>query len=229
MVNFEETGPIEPVSHTLQSKARPVDGGFQITFVNSFGSAACTLGFNAIRTGVSGFVTNSHCTHPQRMGVVDNTAFHQPTVSGTTNLIGTETVDPPFFSFPACPTGRRCRYSDSAFAQYDISKIGKTTGWTQGRVVAVCQNVNLGWTTDLTLLCQHRVRANVAPGDSGSPVFKITNSPRSGDVMLYGILWGRRQPYPWDLVDFWFSSIFDVESSYSELGSLTICAPGFSC
>jgi len=272
VVNFEETGPVEFASHTLQSPVRPVVGGLRITFINSYGSDECTLGFNAIRAGVNGFVTNSHCTHPRRMGIVDNTVFHQPVISGITNRVGVETNDPPFFSFPACPTGRRCRYSDSAFAQYDggvsfdrgyiarttglgsitidhafptfrivaettsiilgdnpINKIGKTTGWTQGPIVAVCQNVNLGWTADLTLLCQHRVRANAAGGDSGSPVFKITNSPNPRDVILYGILWGRRQAYPWDPVEFWFSAIFDVESSYSELGPLTTCASGFSC
>jgi len=40
------------------------------------------------------------------------------------------------------------------------------------------------------LLCQAVVGAFNDFGDSGSPVFKITNSPSMNDVMLYGIVWG---------------------------------------
>lgn len=40
------------------------------------------------------------------------------------------------------------------------------------------------------LLCQAVVGAFSESGDSGSPVFRITNSPSTNDVTLYGILWG---------------------------------------
>lgn len=77
------------------------------------------------------------------------------------------------------------------------------------------------------MLCQGRVKANIQSGDSGSPVFKITNSPSSGDISLYGILWGRQNPFwPWDPVRFYFSVIWWIET---ELGTLTTCASGFSC
>ncbi len=168
-------------------------------------------------------MTASHCTNIQ--GGVESTVFYQPTITES-NRVGVEAVDPLYQQFPAFPSGRWYRYSDSAFARYDggvsfsqgyiarttglgsitidstyptfciaaktnsiilgespINKIGQTTGWTQGPITAVCQNVNVSL-TNITLLCQHRVRANVAGGDSGSPVFKITNSPNSGDVML---------------------------------------------
>jgi hypothetical protein len=262
-VNFEEIGPIK-FATTLRDRVRPVVGGLLLR-----SEKICTLGFNAIRAGFNGFVTASHCTNVQ--GGVESTVFYQTTITES-NRIGIETADPLYQQFPACPSGRWCRYSDSAFARYDsgvsfsqgytarttglgsitvdptyptfrivaktnsiilgespINKIGQRTGWTQGPITAVCQNVNVSL-TNITLLCQNRVRANVEGGDSGSPVFKITNSPTSGDVMLYGILWGRSGTgWPWDPVQFWFSSIFDVESSYSELGPLSVCAPGFSC
>ena len=110
-VLIEETEPIELVSHTLRSRVRPLVGGLQI----NFGNFLCTLGFIAIRAGVQGLVTNSHCTNIQ--GGVQSTVYHQPTASGTTNRIGLEIRDPVYFTGGVCPAGRRCRYSDSAFAR----------------------------------------------------------------------------------------------------------------
>ena len=52
---FSETKPIEPY---LRSRRRPLRGGLQI----NFGGFLCTLGFIAVRNGVNGYVTNSHCT-----------------------------------------------------------------------------------------------------------------------------------------------------------------------
>lgn len=110
-VLIEETEPIELMSHTLSSFVRPLEGGLQINFSNFL----CTLGFIAIRAGVQGFVTNSHCTNIQ--GGIQSTVYHQPIASGTTNRIAMETADPSYFTGGACPAGRRCRYSDSAFAR----------------------------------------------------------------------------------------------------------------
>ena len=119
-VNLEETGRIEYATHTLQSYWRPVEGGFQIQFGSAIGSTigTCTLGFNAVRSGVSGFVTNSHCT--AQRSVVEGTLFGQNTLTSA-NRIGVETVDPPFFGAPTwgCPSNRQYRMSDSAFAAYD--------------------------------------------------------------------------------------------------------------
>jgi hypothetical protein len=67
-----------------------------------------------------------------------------------------------------------------------VNKVGRTTGWTQGRVTNTCVNTNVSG-TNITQLCQTFVSAGVGGGDSGSPVFRIT----SGDnVTLVGILWG---------------------------------------
>jgi hypothetical protein len=67
-----------------------------------------------------------------------------------------------------------------------LNKVGRTTGWSQGPVSRTCVNTNVSGSR-IHQLCQTFVDANVAGGDSGSPVFQIT----SGDnVKLVGILWG---------------------------------------
>ena len=95
-----------------------------------------------------------------------------------------------------------------------LNKVGRTTGWGQGNVVATCATVNVSG-TDIQQLCQtlvqKRGRKLVGPGDSGSPVFQII----SGDnVRLVGILWGGSGSG--DL--FVFSPLKNIQD---ELGSLT--------
>jgi hypothetical protein len=113
--------PFEPLAG-VQSKFRPAPGGVEISF--QFSGAfygTCTLGFNAKRGNVSGFVVNSHCTRTQ--GELEGTRFFQNTPFA--GAIGTEMVDPPYFTGPPCPSGRRCRMSDSAFVKYDNAKLGQ--------------------------------------------------------------------------------------------------------
>jgi hypothetical protein len=120
---------------TLRNKVRPIQGGLQIAFRIRRSTYVCTMGFNAVRAGVQGYVTNSHCTSSQ--GRVDGTKHYQPTISSS-NLIGTETVDPSFFTGGACPFLKQCRYSDTAFASLasgvdaDLGYIEQTTGANNG-------------------------------------------------------------------------------------------------
>jgi len=223
-VIVEIVEPILPMA-TLQDRVRPLVGGVQIQ-IQSGGGGFCTLGFNAIRSGVTGFVTASHCTNVQ--GGVEGTLYWQPR-EATDTFIGTEIADPPYTQQPSCPTGIRCRYSDSAFVQFAsgvssslgylartsglgsftitggfrivagatmrvpgeiVNKVGRATGWSQGPIVYTCVNLPVyreGVDTGLTLLCQDVVQATSQRGDSGSPVFRITNG---SDVILYGLLWG---------------------------------------
>lgn len=101
----------QPIEQFLRARRRPLRGGLQI----NFGGFLCTLGFIAVRNGVTGYVTNSHCTTTQ--GGVQGTVEHQPTASGTTNRVGIEIADPTYFTGAGCPAGRRCRRSDSSFIQ----------------------------------------------------------------------------------------------------------------
>jgi hypothetical protein len=68
-----------------------------------------------------------------------------------------------------------------------VNKIGRTTGWTFGKITNTCVTTNVGG-TDITQLCQSLVSAGVGGGDSGSPVFNWNGS--GGNVRLAGILWG---------------------------------------
>lgn len=119
-VIFEARDPIF-FAQTLRDQIRPVPGGVQIRFSNFL----CTLGWNASRGGVSGFVTNSHCTDKQ--GGVSRrnpTLYYQPLNQVAGEFIGTERVDPKYFKRKnGCPRGSSCRFSDSAWAEYDAPSL----------------------------------------------------------------------------------------------------------
>ena len=116
-VIVEAAEPIE-TRQMLVDRIRPVPGGVQIHSANG---NVCTLGVNATRSGVKGFVTNSHCTAVRSL--VEGTTFFQHLNGISSNLIGTETVDPFFFFTSPCPLGRACRRSDSAFVAYNSSTL----------------------------------------------------------------------------------------------------------
>lgn len=119
-VLLEEAAPVEPLVN-VQSKLRPTPGGIQILFPSNpplYG--VCTLGFNAVRAGVFGFVINSHCTGVR--GGIDGMIYYQSLPPDGT--IGTEIADPNYFTDPPCPPGRQCRVSDSAFAKYAKPRLG---------------------------------------------------------------------------------------------------------
>ena len=72
-----------------------------------------------------------------------------------------------------------------------MGKVGRTTGWTVGNVVATCVDTNVA-NTNNTMLCQTFVQAGVGSGDSGSPVFRFRE--RTSLAQLAGILWGGGGP-----------------------------------
>jgi secreted trypsin-like serine protease len=76
--------------------------------------------------------------------------------------------------------------------------------------------------TNITYLCQALVEASAVNGDSGAPVFRITNSPQTNDVALMGILWGGNTAG----TIFVYSKMSQIQG---ELGTLNTCATGFSC
>jgi len=94
------------------------------------------------------------------------------------------------------------------------TKVGRTTGRTQGPVTHTCANTNVA-DSDITMLCQNFVRATVDPGDSGSPVFQITNSPSANNVALLGVLWGETTSGGYEY--FCFSSMSRIKQ---EIGSM---------
>jgi hypothetical protein len=70
-----------------------------------------------------------------------------------------------------------------------LNKVGRTTGWTFGKVVATCVDVNVSGST-YTVFCQNVVQAGVDSGDSGSTVFSYSTGTA---INLVGILWGGGQ------------------------------------
>ena len=120
-VSIEEVTPFK-TTKSLRSKVRPLVGGIEI----EFSDYVCTLGFNAKRKGQKGFVTNSHCTDEQ--GGNEATRYDQ---GG--ERVGTEVADPNYGKSDDCPSGRRCRLSDSAFVRVkdvkrDTNGIAETDG-----------------------------------------------------------------------------------------------------
>jgi hypothetical protein len=116
-VILEVTEPIDFMNHTLRDAVRPIAGGLQIwRFIPPGTASICTLGFNvrAPGTNVQGFVTNSHCTAV--MGEVDGTEWMQKPLAFPLDPIAQEVHDASFFTCQY--VGLRCRWSDSAGAQY---------------------------------------------------------------------------------------------------------------
>jgi hypothetical protein len=103
-----------------------------------------------------------------------------------------------------------------------VNKVGRTTGWSQGKVTGTCVNVGVQG-SNIVQLCQDVVSATVGGGDSGSPVFSITNT-QTNDAELRGILWGGNTAG----TQFIYSPIANIERT-DELGPVDSCAPGFSC
>ena len=99
-----------------------------------------------------------------------------------------------------------------------VNKVGRTTGRTKGSISETCVSIPVA-DTDITLLCQSRASYLSNSGDSGSPVFRVTNSPSTNDVALVEIHWGGSGS---------FSPIGGIQRS-SELGALQTCGSGFSC
>lgn len=119
---------------------------------------------------------------------------------------GTLTVDAANPSFRIVAEARRSVVGEEA------SKVGRTTGWTFGPVTQTCINsLVLGTVPPIIQRCQDRVRAGVAGGDSGSPVFRRLGN--GSNVRLMGILWG--SSVGGDEVTFVFSPMHGI---HRELG-----------
>ena len=244
----EHADPV--VTESLRDPHLPAVGGLEIGWTNSNdgGLYICTLGFPAIRGGVAGFVTNSHCTSTR--GVVESTVHTQPSIAG--QPIGVEQADPWHFIGGACPAGRVCRYSDSAFssmqsaALYDQGFIAQppngSYAWDGVSKFRITGEANPVLGEVLTKVGRTTGRSSGSVGATcttynvfGSSLTMLcqgqaaygsaggdSGSPvfaGGGDVTLKGIHWGSSGV---------FSPIGNIQLG-SELGSVQTCAPGFGC
>ena len=116
----------------------------------------------------------------------------------------------------------------SAAVGSSVNIVGRTTGNATGTVSNTCVHDHIGGNSWLP--CQVLATGNAKGGDSGAPVFKITNSPRLNDVELMGILWGGVPPPEGERYGtFSYSPISQI---YRELGSSVAwlaCDPSLLC
>ena len=90
-----------------------------------------------------------------------------------------------------------------------LNKVGRTSGWTRGPVTATCFDTGVsGSAPPIAMLCQDRVQAYVAGGDSGSPVFEQIGG--WNPVTLVGILWGGSAS------SFVFSAMENIHAEFGE-------------
>jgi len=115
---------------------------------------------------------------------------------------------------PKRPTFEIVKEQPFAVLGETVNKVGRTTGWTGGKVTGTC----IDFITDDHFIrrCNATVAAGSAGGDSGSPVFASTSRKgnATGKVVLVGILWGgsiEGEP------EFVYSPMFNIER---ELGPL---------
>ena len=163
---------------TLQSEFNPTVGGIQIHFT----SYLCTLGANVLDGGVRSFVTEQSSTLGS-IALTNRANSGSITVTGSAKIVA----------------------EGSAGVGATVNKVGRTTGWTQGKVSNTCVNTGVSG-TNIVQLCQTWVTAKkaiVGGGDSGSAVWSGT--PAS--ATLVGLLWGGSTNgrtfifSPWDQVE----------------------------
>jgi hypothetical protein len=123
-----------------------------------------------------------------------------------TTGVGSLTIDP---AHPTFAIGGKAVAAVGSTA----NKVGRTTGWTEGKVSRTCVDTGVSGST-IVLLCQTFVEGNgtiVQGGDSGSPVFALSGS----GVTLLGGLWGGSS----NGTMFVYSPIANIEA---ELGDLQV-------
>lgn len=253
---------VEPTTprYALQDQAAVLAGGIQIQIGSQ---PPCTLGFVAIKDGIPGFITASHCSDLRFAH--DGSQVFQPSVSGGNSMLGFEWHDPGVWQC-AGPLNPPCRYSDATFGWfmfpmafdigllvrthsagintvgswiqdpawpywqiYDKStststpvgltlhKVGRTSGWTSGRVARSCVNFPAR-----QLRCQVVSTIRSSHGDSGSPIFH--RFATTSFVALHGVLWGG-PGLDFDIT--YHSSIAGIEA---DMGTLQkVCTPAYSC
>jgi hypothetical protein len=131
---IEENEPVVRLSHTVRSPVPAKQGGYVVTALLPNGIREGTMGFNAVRAGVPGFVTASHVTQVRflkdTLGGYPATNLYQSQGYVPQYKVGTETVDPT--GKPCKPPyawSYNCRFSDSVFVAYDAG-----ISWVKGLI-----------------------------------------------------------------------------------------------
>ncbi|WP_223208985.1 MULTISPECIES: S1 family peptidase [Pyrococcus] len=182
--NYGKLSLIQPLSRN--DVIRPLMGGIQFQVP---GHNYCTLGFPAEKNGIVGMVTAGHCTD-------EGAPAYQPDTSDPSYYIGnveiklwspaqgdmawiktTVGVTPKVYPYFIIKGYKPYRYQ---YVGSTVLKSGRTTGLTGGIIL------------DISTSLEIRTTMEVAPGDSGSPVFYWCQGQAYKYVQIYGLL------YRWD-------------------------------
>jgi hypothetical protein len=191
VTNSHCTGTQGGVNHTpYYQPTQSADG-------NTIGAETADPNYspNTCPAGMTGKV----CRYSDSAFVTLNTTDYAPGKIAKTSKLGSTTISG---QFTIAGTGL-------AVTGTVVNKVGRTSGWSQGRVSNTCVHTAVSG-TNIVELCQTWVKAKSESGDSGSPVFRITGGD---NVELLGILWGGGAGV------FVYSPFGQVQQ---ELGSLTV-------
>jgi hypothetical protein len=182
---------------TLRDRVRPLSGGLQINFFPtppgvSPVTLVCTLGFNAVRFGISSFITNSHCSNVEGGEETPTDYYQNRQAGGAANFIGVEVDDPHWTSQLNldCPPPLACRYSDAIRAQY-----APGTSATLGRIARIDEVTTTLDDTTHTIAGNFTIkseRADPVQGETANKVGRTTGwtlGPTTGtcvDVLALG-------------------------------------------
>ncbi|MCC7169708.1 MAG: trypsin-like serine protease [Planctomycetes bacterium] len=89
-----------------------------------------------------------------------------------------------------------------------VGKMGRTTGWTEGPVVATCVNLLNIAPDDIGVLCANEVAALADLGDSGGPAFRFQAPLVSTSRVALGIVFARLADGVNSL--FWYSPLSQI-------------------
>ncbi|ASJ09674.1 protease [Thermococcus siculi] len=200
---YDKPSLIQPLSR--DDVMRPLMGGIQFQVI---GHNYCTLGFPAERNGITGMVTAGHCTD-------EGAPAYQPDTSDPSYYIGnveiklwspaqgdmawiktTVGVTPKIYPYYIIKGYKSYKYQ---YVGSTVLKSGRTTGLTGGIILDISDSLEI------------RTTMEVAPGDSGSPVFYWWQGQAYKYVQIYGLL------YRWD-PDEGTSTYLSIDDVLNNLG-----------
>jgi len=184
---------------------RPLMGGvqFQVPDHNY-----CTLGFPAKRNGIVGMVTAGHCTEKGAPAYQPDTSdpsyyignveikIWSPTQGDMAWIRTTVDVNPKIYPYYTIKGYKSYKYQYVGAA---VLKSGRTTGLTGGVIIDISNSLEI------------RTTMEVAPGDSGSPVFYWWQGQAYRYTQIYGLL------YRWD-PDEGTSTYLSIDDVLNKLG-----------
>jgi len=94
---------------------------------------------------------------------------------------------------------------------YDVNKIGQTTGWTDGTITQTCVTWFDAGGLGKDLICMHVTNLHSNEGDSGAPIFRITDGFFPSGIQIRGLLWGGPAT---NLNETWYSTLVGMRNDF---------------